>query len=38
METNEAHGFFRPAHRQQLYNKMLDFLDRHIGAKRQLTP
>ena len=31
VEPNEGHGFFLPEHRQEAYQKMLDFLDRNIG-------
>ena len=33
IEDHEGHGFFIPAHRLELYNKMLDFLDRNIGTR-----
>jgi len=32
VEPHEGHGFFLPEHRQEAYQKMLDFLDRNIGA------
>lgn len=32
VEPDEGHGFFLPEHRQAAYQKMLDFLDRNIGA------
>lgn len=32
VEDHEGHGFFLPAHRLELYTRMLDFLDRNIGA------
>ncbi|CAM5233787.1 alpha/beta hydrolase family protein [Rhodanobacter lindaniclasticus] len=38
VEPDEGHGFFLPAHRLALYEKMLDFLDRNIGARGQTTP
>jgi dipeptidyl aminopeptidase/acylaminoacyl peptidase len=31
-EPDEGHGFFLPQHQQEAYDKMLDFLDRNIGA------
>jgi dipeptidyl aminopeptidase/acylaminoacyl peptidase len=31
VEPNEFNGFFLPEHRQEAYQKMLDFLDRNIG-------
>ena len=30
-EAQEGHGFFLREHRQELYDKLLDFLDRNIG-------
>ena len=33
VKEHEGHGFFLPAHRLEFYNKMLDFLDRNIGAQ-----
>ncbi len=33
VEPHEGHGFFLPAHRLEFYDKMLDFLDRNIGAR-----
>ena len=35
VEPKEGHGFFLPEHRLEFYGKMLDFLDRNIGAQRQ---
>lgn len=35
--VNEGHGFYKEEHRIDLYNKLLDFLDRHIGAKKTVT-
>ncbi len=35
VEPKEGHGFFLPAHRLEFYGKMLDFLDRNIGARSQ---
>jgi dipeptidyl aminopeptidase/acylaminoacyl peptidase len=32
-EPDEGHGFFLEKHRLEAYQKMLDFLDRHIGSK-----
>lgn len=32
-EPDEGHGFFLEAHRLEAYQKMLDFLDAHIGSK-----
>jgi dipeptidyl aminopeptidase/acylaminoacyl peptidase len=32
IEPNEGHGFFLPQHQQEAYDKMLEFLDRNIGA------
>jgi dipeptidyl aminopeptidase/acylaminoacyl peptidase len=32
VEPHEGHGFFVEAHRVEAYRKMVDFLDRHIGA------
>jgi len=32
VEPREGHGFFLPEHRQEAYQKILDFLDRNIGA------
>lgn len=32
VEDHEGHGFFLPAHRLELYTRMLDFLDRNIGT------
>ena len=29
---HEGHGFYLPAHKQEAYQKMLDFLDRNIGG------
>ncbi|MEO7072068.1 MAG: S9 family peptidase [Rhodanobacter sp.] len=37
VEPREGHGFFLPEHRQQLYQKMLYFLDRNIGAHLHRT-
>ncbi|MHA6204627.1 alpha/beta hydrolase family protein [Dyella soli] len=31
-ESREGHGFFLPEHRLAMYDKLLDFLDRHIGT------
>jgi len=33
VEPHEGHGFFLPEHRLKLYEMMLDFLDRNIGAR-----
>lgn len=35
--SNEGHGFYIESNRVDLYNKMLDFLDRHIGNKVTAT-
>ncbi|WP_266169914.1 alpha/beta hydrolase family protein [Dyella subtropica] len=32
VESREGHGFFLPAHREEAYQKMLDFLQRNIGT------
>jgi dipeptidyl aminopeptidase/acylaminoacyl peptidase len=32
-EPDEGHGFFLEKHRLEAYQKMLDFLDAHIGSK-----
>lgn len=32
VESHEGHGFFLPKHLHEAYQKMLDFLDRNIGA------
>jgi dienelactone hydrolase len=32
VEPHEGHGFFLPDHQQQAYQKIMDFIDRHIGA------
>ena len=29
----EGHGFYSPPHRIEYYSQLLDFLDRHIGAR-----
>ncbi len=29
----EGHGFYQVEHRREFYQRLLDFLDRHIGAK-----
>lgn len=29
----EGHGFYQVEHRREFYRRLLDFLDRHIGAK-----
>jgi len=34
VEAREGHGFFLTAHQQAFYDRMLDFLDRNIGARR----
>jgi dipeptidyl aminopeptidase/acylaminoacyl peptidase len=34
VEPDEGHGFFVEAHRIGAYEKMIDFLDRHIGDRR----
>jgi dipeptidyl aminopeptidase/acylaminoacyl peptidase len=31
VEPDEGHGFFLPAHREEAYEKTLEFLDRNIG-------
>lgn len=31
-ERNEGHGFAKPAHRFELYTRMLAFFDKHIGS------
>jgi dipeptidyl aminopeptidase/acylaminoacyl peptidase len=35
MVKPEGHGFYKVENREALYSKMLEFLDRHIGAKKQ---
>lgn len=32
VEPDEGHGFFLPEHQEQAYQKMVDFIDSHIGA------
>ncbi|MBE1159016.1 alpha/beta hydrolase family protein [Dyella acidiphila] len=32
VESHEGHGFYPPKHRQEAYEKMLEFLDRNIGG------
>jgi dipeptidyl aminopeptidase/acylaminoacyl peptidase len=32
VEPNEGHGFFLPEHRQEAYQKMVDFFDGHLGV------
>jgi dipeptidyl aminopeptidase/acylaminoacyl peptidase len=32
VEPNEGHGFFLPQHREEAYEKIVDFLDRNIGS------
>jgi dipeptidyl aminopeptidase/acylaminoacyl peptidase len=32
VEPNEGHGFFLPEHRQEAYEKMVDFFDGHLGV------
>lgn len=32
VEPDEGHGFFLPEHREEAYEKIIDFIDRHIGA------
>ena len=34
---SEGHGFHVPAHRREFYERLLDFLDRNIGARRAGT-
>lgn len=31
VEPKEGHGFYKPAHREELYKRVLTFLDKHIG-------
>jgi dipeptidyl aminopeptidase/acylaminoacyl peptidase len=31
LKKKEAHGFYRPENRLELYERMLAFLDRYIG-------
>jgi dipeptidyl aminopeptidase/acylaminoacyl peptidase len=31
---HEGHGFYLPAHKQEAYQKMLDFLDKNIGGNQ----
>ncbi|WP_192813365.1 alpha/beta hydrolase family protein [Gallaecimonas xiamenensis] len=31
VEPNEGHGFYLPEHNQELYKRVLTFLDKHIG-------
>jgi len=31
VKQNEGHGFYRPENREELFERMIDFLDRHIG-------
>lgn len=38
VEPNEGHGFFMETHRQQAYEKMLEFLDRNIGPSSTPSP
>ncbi len=35
VEPHEGHGFFLPAHRLEFYARMLNFLDRNIGARSE---
>ncbi|MGH8456057.1 MAG: alpha/beta hydrolase family protein [Stenotrophobium sp.] len=37
-KLDEGHGFYLPADRQELYEKLLDFLDRNIGSTTQTSP
>jgi dipeptidyl aminopeptidase/acylaminoacyl peptidase len=32
VEPDEGHGFFLPAHRKEAYEKIIDFINRHIGS------
>jgi dipeptidyl aminopeptidase/acylaminoacyl peptidase len=32
VEPDEGHGFFLPKHREEAYEKIVDFIDRHIGT------
>jgi dienelactone hydrolase len=32
VEPDEGHGFFLPAHKQEAYEKIVDFINRHIGG------
>ena len=34
VEPDEGHGFFLPEHREEAYEKMLEFLDKNIGSSR----
>jgi dipeptidyl aminopeptidase/acylaminoacyl peptidase len=34
---HEGHGFYLPAHKQEAYQKMLDFLDKNIGGNQSTT-
>lgn len=34
VEPDEGHGFFLPKHKAEAYEKIVDFIDRHIGPTR----
>jgi dienelactone hydrolase len=37
VESHEGHGFYLPEHRQEAYEKMLEFLDQNIGQSHAAT-
>ncbi|WP_158543292.1 alpha/beta hydrolase family protein [Dyella psychrodurans] len=38
VEPREGHDFFLPEHRQEAYQKIIDFLDRNIGPSAATSP
>lgn len=38
VEPHEGHGFFLPEHQQEVYRKIIDFLDRNIGPAAASHP